>query len=155
MDYLHITHNASASAVYRDTVKSSASPHYHYRGVGKEKRNNEVGGGDCPSIFARRLAIAISEDFLKKTNMKTSSLSQAVVDSSKKNKKPSLCITEVTMCRILKYIFKEITKTLKEKLSENIFFTLNLTDDDVQDFTPMPTTTKRPSTVSTFQDMAM
>ncbi len=77
-----------------------------------------------------------------------------MVDSSKKNQKLSLRITGVTMCRILKDISKEITETLKEKISENIF-TLNLTDDDVQDFTPMPPTTKRPSTVSTFQDMAI
>ncbi len=64
-------------------------------------------------------------------------------------------LTEVTMCRIVNDISKEITETLKEKLSEDILFTLNLTDDDVQDFTPMPPTTKRPSTVSTFQDMAI
>ncbi|KAK8394255.1 hypothetical protein O3P69_006446 [Scylla paramamosain] len=52
-------------------------------GVGEKKRNNEVGGGDYPSIFARRLATAISEDFLKKTDMNTSFLSQVVVDLRK------------------------------------------------------------------------
>ncbi|KAK8374168.1 hypothetical protein O3P69_007883 [Scylla paramamosain] len=48
-------------------------------------------------------------------------------------------LTEVTMCRILNNISKEITEILKEKLSEDILFTLNRTDDDVQDFTPKPT----------------
>lgn len=86
VDYLYKTYNASASAVYRDAVKSSPSPHYYYE---EEKNNNDV-GGDCPSIFARRLATAISEDFLKRINMKTSSSNQAVVDPSKKTAEAGL-----------------------------------------------------------------
>ena len=91
VDYLYKTYNASASAIYRGAVKSSStSPHYYYYGgVGEKKRNNsEV--GDCSSIFARRLATAISEDFLKRTNMKTSSSNQAVVDPSKKTAEAGL-----------------------------------------------------------------
>ena len=80
VDYLYRTYNASASAVYRDAVKSSAS--YHY---GEEKKNNDdVKRGDCPSIFARHLTTAISENFLKKTKTKT------VVEPSEKKAEAGL-----------------------------------------------------------------
>lgn len=90
VDYLYRTYNASASAIYSDAVKSSASPHYYYGGVGDEKRNDEVGGGDCNSIFARHFTTTISEDFLKRTDMKTSSPNQAVADPSKKTAEAGL-----------------------------------------------------------------
>ena len=72
VDYLYKTYNAAASVVYRNT-DVRVSPHE------KEKR------GDCPSIFARRLATTISEDFLKRTDV-----TSTVVDPSKKTAETGL-----------------------------------------------------------------
>ena len=95
VDYLYRTYNASASAVYRDAVKSSASPYYYYQGMREEKMRNEVGGRDCPSIFARRIATATSEEFLKKTSINISSSNRVVEDTSKKTAESGL-IKEVS-----------------------------------------------------------